>query len=106
MCAVDEYKRENVNLLLEWGADAERSNKDGKAFRALSGKYGFENKKIKKFRDFAFLSLLLSATGEYHRRAKPGSDLKTLRLTFSTSMSTLRKPLDLTPDRGFGLACY
>ena len=60
MLAIEGRKLENVKLLLDCGAEVEKTNKRGNKFRVLSGKYDFE-KGRKKFRDFAFLSLLPSS---------------------------------------------
>ena len=48
MVAVGQKKLENVKILLEWEADVERADMDGKTFVVRLGQYGFENKSKEK----------------------------------------------------------
>ena len=66
MHAIEGKKPQNVQLLLDCGADVEKTNKHGNTFRAHLAM--ISKKKEKKLRDLAFLSLLPSITAVSGRR--------------------------------------
>ena len=75
MYAIEGEKLENVQLLLRWGADVQKTNKDGNTFRVHLGIVS--KKKEKKISKFSVSFIAAYLYRSVRQEAKPGSDSRT-----------------------------